>query len=367
MDRAATRATATFVPYYWEAYNEIVEPRRFDHYLLTKWLPDLGPIGFTIVKLLRDRCYFNPEKGVLRDTCEMSMDELAVLIGVSRAYLFKLFKDNAALGQFVRRIEQYQFVDGRPRQDKNRYQICMDDPIHPTDLEHYDDLRALKETERHQQPVTRVFKGRPGVVDSEAGPNSYESTTKTHSAREGEGADSYESTTETHRTCYESTTKTPDTKYPESTTKTPDTKYPESTTKTAIGNGLPFGDLSKGSVTPDTPADSPQPNGFPEGGAEESTAPPELLAAWPVALKEIAEVVNPPTYHTHIKPLVPLDLNDSGEVSLLVPTAFTRSWLETRHLPTLEGALRKALGRAVTVRLTQIGPAAAGTGERSKP
>src|SRR5690349_2140546 len=109
-DRTAARATATFVPYYWEAYNEIVEPRRYDHYLVRRWLPALGPLGFALVKALRDRCYHNPTTGVLRDSCEIDMDELAGAVGVSRRTLFRELADNEALAQFVRRIEQWQMV-----------------------------------------------------------------------------------------------------------------------------------------------------------------------------------------------------------------------------------------------------------------
>jgi hypothetical protein len=128
---ARGRSTATFEAYYWEAYNAIVEPRRWDHYLLRRWLPTLGPLGFALVKVLRDRCYFNPDTGVLRDTCEIDMDELAHLIGVSRATLFRELGRNVALGCFVRRVEQYQMINGRPQQTRNLYQVCMDDPVHP--------------------------------------------------------------------------------------------------------------------------------------------------------------------------------------------------------------------------------------------
>ncbi len=110
-----SRQTATFTPYYWEAYNEIVQPRRFNHYLLQKWLPDLGAVALAVVLVLRDRCYHNPSEGVLRDTCEMKMEDLAAAVGCSRPFLFKLFRENEALQQFVRRIKQHTLVEGLPR------------------------------------------------------------------------------------------------------------------------------------------------------------------------------------------------------------------------------------------------------------
>jgi hypothetical protein len=189
------RSTATFEAYYWEAYNQIVEPRRWDHYLLRRWLPTLGPLGFTLVKVLRDRCYFNPDTGVLRDTCEIAMDELAHLVGVSRATLFREMGRNVALGCFVRRVEQYQMVNGRPQQTKNLYQVCMDDPVHPEDRERYEALRLQKEAER-EQPLPRKIVKRDGQ-------RSYGSQDETHRRQQG----SHESQSAT----YESQSATPDT------------------------------------------------------------------------------------------------------------------------------------------------------------
>ena len=351
------RVTATFQPYYWEAYNEIVEPRRFDHYLVRRWLPDLGQTGFTIVKILRDRCYHDPRTGVLRNTCEMSMDELATAVGVSRAFLFKVFKENTSLAHFVRRIEQYQLVDGKPRRDRNVYQVSMDDPVHPADLERYDELRAIKEVERQQQPIRRLWKG--GGEGT-----SYESTTKTHS---------------TEPAPYESTTKTADTKYPPSTTKTAETSSLESTTQTAYVNSPSGGSLPSDSLTPSAgeapPINSPQgEDGHGsavegEGSHSEAVTAEDvagelrdslLCAAWTEALKALAAVVDRPTFEAHLKPLRPLALDEeTGQVELLCASRFAREWLDKRYREAIEEALGTALGRPVAVRL--VTPAGEGT------
>jgi len=339
--RMEPRATATFVPYYWEAYNEIVEPRRINHYLIRRWLPELGSLGFAVIQVLRDRCYHNPATGVLRNQCEIDADELAHALAVGRATLFRELTRNEALGHFLQRVEQYQIVNGRPQQAKNLWRVSMDDPIHPADMVRYDDLRAIKEMERQRQAQEQQSRAGGGKQRKQL--------------RQAPGP--FESQIETQRVSarlYESQFETPDTKCLQAQNETPETSSLPSQSETAKEESLPSGDLStEESLTP--AAAAPQPNGFPTGG-EGSTAPPELLAAWPLALKEIAEVVNPPTYHTHIARLLPVDLTDGGEVALLVPSAFTRSWLEARHLPTIERALAKALDRPVTLRLTQMAP-----------
>ncbi|MBC8134524.1 MAG: hypothetical protein H8F28_01385 [Fibrella sp.] len=167
--RSQSRATATFVPYFWEAYNEIVEPRRFDHYLVRRWLPELGPLGFSIVKTLRDRCYHNPLQGVLRDECEVDMNELAAALGVSRATLFREFERNQSLAHFVQKQAQYQMRGGKPHQTANAYRVSMDEPVHPNDYERYDALRAQKEMERQSPKAT----GSGARVKPENSPNPY--------------------------------------------------------------------------------------------------------------------------------------------------------------------------------------------------
>lgn len=142
------RTTATFEEYYWEAYNEIVQPRRFDWYLIHRWLPELGPEGFALVKVLRSRCYFNPKEGTLRNTCELPMEELAALIGMKRSTLYREFDRNAALRHFVVPQHQYVQTERKPQRCHPQFLVCMDDPIHPLDRQRYEELRQTRERER---------------------------------------------------------------------------------------------------------------------------------------------------------------------------------------------------------------------------
>lgn len=312
------RTTATFEAYYWEAYNEIVEPRRWDHYLLRRWLPTLGPLGFTLVKVLRDRCYFNPDTGVLRDTCEVDMDELGRLVGVSRATLFRELGRNVALGWFVRRVEQYQMVNGRPQQTKNLYQVCMDDPVHPEDRERYEALRHQKETER-EQPLPRK------IVKQER-PSAHESQNATHSKQQRP----YESQSATHESQIE-------------------TASLVSQFETASVSPYPSGNsFTKDSLTP---AAAPSHSDPPRGDGESDS----LAAVWNQALGLLAGRVNKPTLEAHLRPLRVASIADDGSVLLLAPHAATRDWIEKRHLPSVVEALGEVLGKSVTVCLRTAG------------
>jgi hypothetical protein len=345
------RDTATFEPYYWEAYNEIVQPRRFDHYLVRRWLPELGPLGFAIVKALRDRCYHDPRSGVLRDSCEVDVEELAGTLRTSRASLFREFGRNEALGSFVRRVKQYQMVDGKPRQDRNLYQISMDDPVHPADLDRYEELRAVRERDRDVPRPTKVVKGltpRPGA---------YESQSDTH---RGVGYESQSATHTSAKVAYESQIDTADTKCLGSQIATPDTSCPGSQSDTAVvylpsGGGLPTESDTPGSRADSPPIKSPQGEDR-HGSAVEAEgddpSPDEVL--WAIALSLLADRVNKPTYEAHLRTLRPLgrSADRGGAFSLGCPSLFTREWLDKRHRGTLEAALSEAAGEEVTVCLT---------------
>jgi AraC-like DNA-binding protein len=142
------RPPATFVSYDPEAYGAIVHPNRFDWYLVTRWLPDLGNDALAVIKVLRNELYYNPDKKALRDECEMSMEELARRSNMSRTRLFKLFRTNAALNAFVERQPQVKVKDDRPHRDVNAFRVCMTDPIHPDDEEEYQRLLEQRGAER---------------------------------------------------------------------------------------------------------------------------------------------------------------------------------------------------------------------------
>jgi hypothetical protein len=311
--RNDARNTATFTPYFWEAYNEVVQPRRFDHYLLRKWGPELGPLGFMIVKSLRDRCYHNPAEGILRDSCEVDMEELAQAVGVSRATMFREFERNQALSQFVRRIEQFEMRGGRPHRAANIYQVSMDDPIHSDDYERYDQLRAHKESERDIPLPKRVLKPEKPAI-------SYESQNETHS-------DSYESQIETYESQIE-------------TANTP------SQFETAI-DSLPSGGLfTKVSLTPVgeiPPINSPQGEG--EDTPEEK-AWAGVLAI--LAAQVQAGEINQPTWHGHLIRLRLASLTETTEgvqAVIVAPSSFTREWVEKRHGERIRAALASVLKR----------------------
>jgi chromosomal replication initiation ATPase DnaA len=76
-----------------------------------------------------------------------------------------------------------------------------------------------------------------------------------------------------------------------------------------------------------------------------------LAAVWNRVLELLAGRVNKPTYEAHLRPLVLAEVTEAGGVLLLVPHAATREWIEKRHLPAIQEALVKALGRPVTVQL----------------
>ena len=322
-DRSAVRNTATFTPYYWEAYNEVVEPRRFDHYLIRKWQRDLGPVGFAIVKNLRDRCYHNPAQGVLRDTCEVDLQELGESIGVSRSTVIRELRGNAALGQFLQRVRQFRLVDGRPQKDSNRYRVCMDDPIHPDDLERYDLLRAAREIERQPLPHT-IIKGKDDA-------NSYKGQNEPYR----ENGASYKGQFD-----------------PSNTSGQIDPTTTSGQIDPSIVN-LPPDLLTKEDLTAASAGDPPinPPRG---SNAGESEPFDPLQATWNVALSHLSTLVNPPTLAAHLKPMRLVSVTET-EAVLLAPSAFSRNWIEGRCKTEVEAALAEALGKPVTVQITTGG------------
>ena len=131
---------ATFQAYYNEPYNALVKPHRFLCYFRQRWMRELGPLGTLIVLHLRGLCYYNPDKGELRDICEVRMEEIAEAVGVSRATVARELSDkasgepvNPALRRFVMRQQQYNLTEKGIRRAATLYHVSMDDPIHPED------------------------------------------------------------------------------------------------------------------------------------------------------------------------------------------------------------------------------------------
>ena len=362
--RSQPRNTVTFTPYFWEAYNEIVEPRRFDNYLITKWLPDLGPLGFTILKTLRNRCYFHPGTGTVRNEIDVKMKELAAAVRVDRATLFRELDRNTALAQFIQRQAMFDTVGGRPQQVASRFTVCMDDPIHPDDMERYEELRAEKEMQR-PYPPTPVSPGkrvrRPPDKAAEK-PASQIATLDQSTAKKAKLPASQIATLGAELEYPGSQNATP---YPKGIglqNATPDATHLPAQTATAIVYS-PSGGLYTDSLTP--PGAAAPPINSPQGEAEAESASKSLRAweavhsLWETALSAIEAQVNKPTFEGHMRSLRPIGFEGGDETEtfvLLVRSAFNREWVEKRHSQTIATAVSDACGRNVAVRFTLVAP-----------
>ena len=336
-DRSASRTTATFVLYYWEAYNEIAEPRRFDHYLINRWMPDLGPLGFCIIKAIRDKCYYNPASGILRDECELTMQELADQLRVSRATLFREFERNEALSHFVKREGQVQRLGGKLVQAENIFKVCMDDPIHWDDMERYDRLRAERELARMQPPQEISRRRIKGEKTSPKSESQFETLTSSTPVSESQIETAGESQIETPLV---------------------------SQIETAIKEDLPSGILTKESLTPGggvSPINPPRGTattelwaGKAEDAGDRSPSLDPLHSSWNAALALLREIVNTATLNAHLKPMRLVSIE--GDIAVLVAqTAFAKTWIEGRHRAEVEAALSEVLGKPVTVQITAGG------------
>ena len=79
-----------------------------------------------------------------------------------------------------------------------------------------------------------------------------------------------------------------------------------------------------------------------------------LRRAWDRALRTLSARVNKPTFETHIRAIRPLTLADGNEngksvylITLGVPNAFTREWVEKRHASLIGGVLEEVFDRDV--------------------
>ncbi len=79
-----------------------------------------------------------------------------------------------------------------------------------------------------------------------------------------------------------------------------------------------------------------------------------LRRAWDRALRTLATRVNKPTFETHIRAIRPLTLSELREsgisvyhITLAVPSAFTREWVEKRHSALISDVLAEILDQEV--------------------
>lgn len=94
---------------------------------------------------------------------------------------------------------------------------------------------------------------------------------------------------------------------------------------------------------------------------EDEDIPIALRRAWDRALRQLAQRVNKPTFEAHIRTLRPLTLieeTDRGAPAVLitlgVPSAFTREWVEKRHASLIQTLLEEILDRDVRMRFVLV-------------
>ena len=127
---------------YANAYNEIVKPDDAfwaSNYFRTQWVPRLGPSLAWLIIALRRRCYYSR-----RDWCEVTYQELAGEIGVSKRTVIRLLQSKQArfFIQEVKQGHRYDPARGKLVQEPNRYRVRMDDPLTPEDQERLKSMLA---------------------------------------------------------------------------------------------------------------------------------------------------------------------------------------------------------------------------------
>ena len=105
-----------------DAQARITRPTRIalaTHYFRTEWVSHLGATNAWLIMALRSRCYWNKESGELRDTCVMSMQELADLLGTSTRTVIRGLQDPLVrrFASAQERIYERRASDGRKGRD----------------------------------------------------------------------------------------------------------------------------------------------------------------------------------------------------------------------------------------------------------
>ncbi len=101
-----------------------------------------------------------------------------------------------------------------------------------------------------------------------------------------------------------------------------------------------------------------------------------LRRAWDRALRALSSRVNKPTFETHFRSLRPVALAEENDdrgrlvvaITLGVPSAFTREWVEKRHAPLIVSVFEEILDRTVILRFALLPKDAdGGTASRLAP
>jgi hypothetical protein len=348
--------SAVFTVYYGEAYTEIVRPERWDWYLVTRWLPNLGALGFAIVKALRSKGYYNPKKGICRNQFEMDMAELARMTGVNKATIYREFDRNKVLEHFVSVQNQYIATgDGRaPKRCLPSFAIRMDEPIHPGDMAEYERLVREKEAEKARATAGQgapksKYRTKPDGSSGTGNPPKSQSATKGNNGSEQPETPKSQSATKGGSKSQSAN--------PESQIANPQS---QPATDTPIYDSVPSGGFTYGSYIPTENPDPPinSPEGEEESPDDVSQAvsaslqDSELSAAWAEVLLSAREHINKPSMETHIRPLQVLSLDRAtGIVEILTNSSFMWEWVGKRYSAILETALSEALDQPIKIDL----------------
>lgn len=101
-----------------------------------------------------------------------------------------------------------------------------------------------------------------------------------------------------------------------------------------------------------------------------------LRRAWEQALRSLSTRVNKPTLESHIRHIRPVSLTQTVadgvpvcEITLGVPSAFTREWIEKRHAPVIAQVLEETLDCTVSLQFVLSSPesATSRTGQTALP
>jgi hypothetical protein len=377
-ERKADRETVTFRAYYWEAYNEVVQPRAIGRYLVRRWLPDLGTNGYAIVQVLRDRAYHNPQTGELRnDVFVESMADLARACGLSESTLRREFAKNAALAEFVRKAPAYQ-PSRRPapfgrtvEKAGTVYWVAMDDPIHPADEARYQRLKQQKEMERGDRKTGASGIPTAVLLAMRGAPSPFAQAEMTADFIDGQPAAGYTGQIDRYRSGAGSMPITgqidrysrlpcqndsPERQNDGAACQndSPERQNDRYLNKVSPSLSLPLGTSGTAALPPSHTCVPPEGDprrvsapGPSKMASEEVEPACPLAALWHHALGLLADRVNKPTLEAHLRPLVLASVEDDGTALLLAPHAATRDWIEKRHLPAIQDALAEVLGRPV--------------------
>lgn len=106
------------------------------HYFRTEWVHQLGTTNAWLIMILRSRCYWNKESGEVRDSCIISIKELADLLGASSRTVIRGLQDPLVC-KFVtaqERVYERRAGDNRKIPSRTRFHVQLTmDPLTPSD------------------------------------------------------------------------------------------------------------------------------------------------------------------------------------------------------------------------------------------